>query len=210
MKDTVAHLQKTLGKILSTFKNLLGLVCITLFSARDGNAGTTENPLRLGAALLYAVRSTDAEENLSTYSPEVLASYSFPLSRNYEIRPSVRINLLWATQDTFMPQSIRMSERDIRITGEAALVHLGNGYAACLSLGGGVIDRHTEFKTSPPLTTSENSIGGKTVFSFVTVQTQFMFPVLPPLEIGPSFRYIHVFGDPRLTAFVGFEASLKL
>lgn len=196
---------------MNIFKHFSFFLLLGLGFSFQAFSDTAEaQPIRLGLSVLYHPRPIDADEKLATFSPEVLVSYAIPFLKTIELRPTLRLNYLWAKQVDFVPQSIQMSETDLRFTGELNFVKYETWYRAGLAVGGGLIYRITDIQTSPPLVPTQTSINDPSLLSFLHAQVVILFPMhTRSIELGPCIRYTHVFSDPRLTWFLGIESSFQ-
>lgn len=203
----------------------LSLIALSLFSNPAQSAEQTRigsydfQPLELGnyrkaafgVGLATNTKPVDSEVSFVQLSPEVFGYSYYPINSRWSMRPGLRLGYSWMNENPNLPQSLQITERDLKGTAEVGFLWNYYNFIPAFSFGTGLIYRSTNLKTGDPILSSDQAISGRSTLPFVQGQFSIGMTVLKGfLEMAPFARYTHVFSDSRFNWSLGTEVSISL
>lgn len=163
----------------------------------------------LGASASFNSSAADPKSSFEQFSPEVVAYGYHHLSGPLWLRPGVRLGFTWHNPE--MPSAVQIRDFDTRLGVETGIL-LNGPIIPSLTLGTGLIYRHTSLVTASEIITVEKDlISGSSLLPYLRAQVGLGIPIQKGwMVIEPYARYTQVLADPRAGWGLGIEATLSI
>jgi hypothetical protein len=195
-------------------KNLLLVAVSTawLFPALCHAQATPEAkppmPTAVGFSTFTALQADYGERDFARLTPELLYMTYLPFDAPYFLRPAARLSYAWLQQQ--MPQSVRIEERDLSISGELGLLYESIVIPSA-TLGLGVTRRAISFVYESPVVSADDKISTTEYLPLIFAQAGLGVPLLKgSFVVEPMVRYTYTYSDARAPWGYGIDFSMAL
>ncbi|MGE0867043.1 MAG: hypothetical protein AB7P03_00670 [Kofleriaceae bacterium] len=191
------------------------IAAVAAFVAGASTVGAEPMTGALGLALGWERRADYATDARLQFVPELVGQLGIPFRDRMTLRPGARIGYV-GLQQAEMPQSLRITERDLAVAVEAGLAYEVARYAKVVvvpvwSIGMGMRRRSIAYDVAAPIDGSNGPDDRGDWLATLHAQVGIGVKLWrEQLAIEPHVRYEHVFRDDRIGWQYGLLATYKL